>query len=272
MKITVPGSGWALGDQVALLPTLRELRRRWPRERIEILNSKRPELWAEFAGGTEESGREIKITHSWPPGANNLVEAFAYQAGLELVDLTPDLRLTEEEKARHYGVDWSRRTISIDVWANEPCRRWPVERFQELARRLLKAGWQVLECGKETIGPRDRIPCSKSFLNQLSVRETAIVYSKSSLWIGNDSGGFHLAAAVGTPQVVLFSYINWPKRAYWNTISVPPRVCECGPYPWSAKPCNVRGLPSGRCMAKISVERVLDAVGVAEKRFRRRKP
>jgi ADP-heptose:LPS heptosyltransferase len=272
VRIHVPGSGWALGDQVALLPTLREIRRRWPEERIEILGSHRPDLWQEFSGGTEESGREIRITHAWPPGASNLVEAFAYQAGVEIADLTPELRLTAEEKALDFDVDWSIRTVAVDVWANEPCRRWPVDRFQELARRLLAAGWQVLECGRESIGPRERIPCSRSFLNKLSVRETAALYRRCALWVGNDSGGFHLAASVGTPQVVLFSYINHPKRNYWTTVPVPPRTCACGPLKWDAKTCNLEKLPYGRCMTEISVDRVLAAVDVATRRFSRSEP
>jgi ADP-heptose:LPS heptosyltransferase len=267
MKIHVTGSGWALGDSLALLPALRELRRRFPKERMEFVNTKRPELWQEFAGGTEESGRVVRFIYSGMPGCYNLTRKFAAQAGVDLVDDTPELVLTPEELARDFGVDLGRRTVAIDVWANEPARRWPVERFQELARRLLAAGWQVLECGHESIGPRARIPCSTSFLNRLSVRETAALYRRCTLWIGNDSGGFHLAASVGCPQVVFFSFVRWTERAYWSTVPLLTRSCLCASEKWDARTCNKPGSASGRCLAEIPVERVLAAVDVAVRRF-----
>jgi ADP-heptose:LPS heptosyltransferase len=272
MKIIAPGQGWALGDALAVTPTFRELRRRWPKERITLEGYKRPELWLHnpnLAGGTEESGRVVRFTYGGPrPGvfAPNLPRRFASEAGVELVDDTPEIFLTEQEKAQDFGVDWTRRTVAIDIWANEHSRRWPAKSFQDLARRLMAAGWQVLECGRESIAPRERIPCSTSFLNKLSVRETAALYRRCSLWIGCDSGGFHLAAAVGTPQVVMFSTVPWTARAYWTTIPLQSsKPCDCASRPFPERStCEVS---PPRCLNEIPVDRVLLAVDLAAFRY-----
>jgi ADP-heptose:LPS heptosyltransferase len=45
---------------------------------------------------------------------------------------------------------------------------------------------------------------------RLSVRESAAVLSRARLFCGHDSGPLHLAAAVGTPCVAVFSSRNLP--------------------------------------------------------------
>jgi len=52
-----------------------------------------------------------------------------------------------------------------------------------------------------------------SYVDKLSVVQTAYVLSRSQLYVGPDSGLAHLAMAVGTPAVVLYGPVN-PKRAF----------------------------------------------------------
>src|SRR5437588_11475276 len=44
----------------------------------------------------------------------------------------------------------------------------------------------------------------RSFLDQLTLRQTAAWRAAAGAVIGNDSGLFHMAAAIGTPTVRLF--------------------------------------------------------------------
>ena len=44
----------------------------------------------------------------------------------------------------------------------------------------------------------------RSFLDQLTLRQTAAVLAAAGAVVGNDSGLSHIAAAVGTPTVMLF--------------------------------------------------------------------
>jgi heptosyltransferase-3 len=84
----------------------------------------------------------------------------------------------------------------IHPFAGSPKKRWPLECFQELARRLaphLPVAW----CA----GPEDDLPGARHFED---LYELARWLAAARVYIGNDSGPTHLAAAVGTPVVALF--------------------------------------------------------------------
>ncbi|MGA2737844.1 MAG: glycosyltransferase family 9 protein [Bryobacteraceae bacterium] len=85
---------------------------------------------------------------------------------------------------------------AIHPFAGSPKKRWPLERFQELAR-LLARRMPVEWCA----GPQDVLPGARRFedLYELGCR-----LASARIYIGNDSGPTHLAAAVGTPVVALF--------------------------------------------------------------------
>jgi heptosyltransferase-3 len=55
---------------------------------------------------------------------------------------------------------------------------------------------------------------SLNFCGELSVRETAGVLSRASLFVGHDSGPMHLAAACGVRCVGIFSSLNRPHKWY----------------------------------------------------------
>lgn len=71
---------------------------------------------------------------------------------------------------------------------------WPLERYQELAHRLdIPVRW----CA----GPEDPVPDAVRIAD---LYELACWLATARVYIGNDSGITHLAAAVGTPVVALF--------------------------------------------------------------------
>ena len=73
-------------------------------------------------------------------------------------------------------------------------KNWPLDRYQELARRLpLPVRW----CA----GPEEALPNAVRLDN---LYELACWLATARLYIGNDSGITHLAAAVGIPVVALF--------------------------------------------------------------------
>jgi ADP-heptose:LPS heptosyltransferase len=80
------------------------------------------------------------------------------------------------------------RRVVIHPGAAQPVREWPLERFQEIARRLTTAGWDV-----------DLIDASAADLDALLARLAA-----ADRFIGNDSGPGHLAALLGVPTFTIF--------------------------------------------------------------------
>lgn len=82
----------------------------------------------------------------------------------------------------------------IHPFASSPSKRWPLEKFREVAR-LLKM--PVRWCA----GPEEPLEDAVRIEN---LYELGCWLAGARLYIGNDSGISHLAAAVGTPTIVIF--------------------------------------------------------------------
>jgi ADP-heptose:LPS heptosyltransferase len=95
---------------------------------------------------------------------------------------------------------------------------WPAERFIEVARHLRD------DRGLEPVflaGPDDDAGLFNQFrvLRNAPLAEVKSVMSGASLFIGNDSGPAHIAAAFGIPVVVLFGPSDPVTWAPWRTES-----------------------------------------------------
>ncbi|HEX5541521.1 MAG TPA: glycosyltransferase family 9 protein [Micromonospora sp.] len=89
-------------------------------------------------------------------------------------------------------------------------RRYPPDRLARVARLLVSSGLRVVVAGTakeaEPVAAVTReCPQAVSLVGQLEVPELAQVVAESCVVICNNSGGAHLANALGTPVVVLFS-------------------------------------------------------------------
>jgi lipopolysaccharide heptosyltransferase II len=159
----------------------------------------------------------------------------ALVAELGLADGDTDLRLSLSPAAHQQaeqllaGIDLDRQRpwLILHPGASAASRRYPVDRFAAAARALVdEHGWQVVVIG----GPDDahlaeRLMTSLagrgvSVAGRLGVAALAALVSRATLFVGNNSGPAHLAAAVGTPAVVLYALTN-PQHTPWG---VPSRV------------------------------------------------
>lgn len=89
------------------------------------------------------------------------------------------------------------RFAVIHPFASQARKRWPFGRFQELGRLLEQAGLPVCYCA----GPEEPLDGAVRFEN---LWDLACWLARAAVFVGNDSGITHLAAAVGTPVVALF--------------------------------------------------------------------
>ena len=95
--------------------------------------------------------------------------------------------------------------IAIHPFSGSPRKNWPLDRYQELARRI---GGPVQWCA----GPEEQLENAVRIPN---LYDLACWLSKARLYIGNDSGITHLAAATGTPVIAIFGPTNpavWAPR------------------------------------------------------------
>jgi lipopolysaccharide heptosyltransferase II len=141
-------------------------------------------------------------------------------------------------------------------------KRWPADRYAALAARLSdQAGATVLVVGAESDRPASAAvmaqrPATAAWYDltgELTLSELAALCAQADLYVGNDSGPLHLAAAVGTPTLGLFGpteparYGPRGPRARALRAAVDCRACwRGGPFP----DCQ------GRCMPALDVDTV----------------
>lgn len=92
-----------------------------------------------------------------------------------------------------------RTKIVVHPFSGSSMKNWPLERFEKLAQRL-HAEWAISPDGSPMID---------------DLYELACWLAHAKVYIGNDSGITHLAAAVGTPVVTLFGPMDpaiWAPR------------------------------------------------------------
>src|SRR3990172_12015796 len=137
--------------------------------------------------------------------------------GQELTFVKPKIFLSDEDIAQGQKVlmDFSiadgGKFVAVAFRAVGESRRWGTENYTELTKRLIAEHcFKVVLIGKDDDRVEgDKIAAGAGSTNvfnlsgKTGVRELASVLTQASMFIGNDSGAAHLAAAVGTPLVVL---------------------------------------------------------------------
>ena len=125
-----------------------------------------------------------------------------------------DLRLSGEELAAarawlesQLAADRMARLIGVGPGAKMPSNVWPEERYVELIRALANelGVYPVVFGGPELSALGERLiaawGCGVNAAGRLSVRQAAAALTHCRLFVGNDTGTMHLAAAVNTPCV-----------------------------------------------------------------------
>jgi ADP-heptose:LPS heptosyltransferase len=156
--------------------------------------------------------------------------------------------------------DAGRPRIAFGPGSKMSAKRWPAERFAEVGRLLIERYdiWPVVFGG-----PEDR-PVAEELIRgwgrghnaagQLSLRGATQAMAGCRLYVGNDTGTMHLAAAAGICCVAIFSARDWPGR--WHPYGPGHRIlrtqidCEgCG-----LVECLDR---KNECLERITVGHVL---------------
>ncbi len=99
----------------------------------------------------------------------------------------------------------------VHVGAFYGSRRWPTERFAEVAKWLDREGLETILTGSVAERPRALevaaragLPDARVAAGTGSLRELAAVIAGARIVISADTGAAHLASAYATPSVVLF--------------------------------------------------------------------
>ena len=142
--------------------------------------------------------------------------------------------------------------------ANQPSKFWPMERFEEIGRRLIALGIEPLVIGgpvERALGDRLLAAWGQGInaAGEFSVMGSAALLSQCRFLVGLDTGTTHLAAALGVPCVALYADRDPPGQ--WEPLgeghallhhAVPCGGCRVVKCP----------VPNHPCMTGISTERV----------------
>jgi len=162
-----------------------------------------------------------------------------------------------EERMDHWLAQAGMRDFAIlNPGAGWGAKRWPAERYGQVARALAKDGVRsILNCGpSEESLAREAESASGGSATALecSISELIAVTRRAKLFVGGDTGPMHLAAALQIPVVAIFGPTDPARNGPYGTRSVVLRNPE-------SLTSHARRAQPDEAMLEIGVEDVVEA-------------
>jgi len=167
--------------------------------------------------------------------------------------------------SRKLGAIRGKKLVAFHPGAGNAIKRWMPERFAEVARELVRRSAIRLVLlggpGESALGEGIARAAGRRALidlrGKLSLARMAGVLERCNLFIGNDGGPAHVAGAVGTPSLVVFSgtsiAADWAPRG--KRVRIIEKTVPC-------KPCYSTTCPFGQaCLRAVSVDEVAGLAG-----------
>ncbi len=176
--------------------------------------------------------------------------------------LGPDDRRLADDALRKAGVDLQKPLLGLSPGANWATKRWPADRFAELARRALAMGVQVAVQGSESERPlaqeiAQAAPGAVDLAGQLDLRALGGFIARCTAFAANDSGPMHMARGLGVPTLAFFGSTD-PGMFEWAGHRALFAGVECAPCSFFGR----RRCPRGhfRCMLDLHADAAWDAL------------
>ncbi len=280
----------ARGKFLARFRTLRELRRRRAALCVNLHGGPASAFFARFCGAAVKAGfahfRSHRAYHVLIPDARTILaqpdihtaehqaSAFFY-LGLPRKKIprakllvSPERKAWWQEKRAALGLGRDRDFALIHPTALYATKQWAPEKFAELGRWLEREAnlAPVYSCGPGESPVLDAVErAAGSPLRRLegaSLGQFAAALADTGLFVGNDSGPAHMAAALGRPLVVIFGSSSseiwgpWPRVSSGARARVVQNFYDCNPCPGDR--CYRFDQPE--CILSVTAEQVQAAV------------
>ena len=125
--------------------------------------------------------------------------------------ISEDDRQSVAERLEHQGVDRNERLIAIHPMTSDPRPWFPAKKFQSVANEIgRRYHWRTVWIGSsDETKEMDPLVTQLgephlNLVGELNLGELGALLERCKLLISMDSGPIHIAAAVGTPTVVIF--------------------------------------------------------------------
>jgi heptosyltransferase-3 len=154
--------------------------------------------------------------------------------------------------------------LAVAPGSGHPCKNWPLSHYYEVSRALaweyeLKVVWLAGPAEESMLPYLEALARAQGqvLLARRPLVRVAQVLSRCRLYLGNDSGLTHLAAALGSPEVLVLFGPTDPR--VWAPLGphVHPLTAPCPQAPCAAG--RVISCPEPRCLSELTPETVLAA-------------
>lgn len=200
-------------------------------------------------------GESYNAHHGWPP-KRRLLEEVAEHCGLRLSS-------AERQSLRPYYWPYREELVSnleyrgaICIHSNAatywtPNKQWHLDRIQRVVDALAKSHVVVQLGGREDVPLQGAI----DLRGKTTIRETAAILAQAKLFVGMEGGLMHLARAVDTRAVIVFTGFITPEYTGYdvncNLFGATDRTdLPC----WNREPCHCD------CAARVSVDQVRQGI------------
>lgn len=143
-------------------------------------------------------------------------------------------------------------------------KQWPVENFARVAEFVAERGFAPVAIAAPHEAEIIDSLVSEAAVHivslELSLPEVTALAKRSQLFVGNDSGIAHIAAATGTPSVVIFGSSN---IAHWRPWNRGAAAAEVVFEEMPCQPCHgyfCEKFPQPECILRVPVPRVMAAI------------
>jgi ADP-heptose:LPS heptosyltransferase len=217
---------------------------------------------AEVLGAKEWDSRlQIYVTERDRRRADQLLAQVSPQDGRTLRQARGAFRATDPAN--------NTRLVALGIGAQSPGRRWPLQRYAEVITQLHRAQpvRPVIVCSEAELGDALKLaamlPQKPVIVSGAPLRQVCAVLERCAMFIGNDSGCAHLAAAMECRTLVISRH---PRDGAPNHFNSPLRFAPHGQQVRVLQPaaghdgCTDECVsPKPHCILAVSVDEVVAA-------------
>jgi hypothetical protein len=186
--------------------------------------------------GNAIGGMVIKPTYPFPSFGKHLMDSMSETIGVSLLpeEHHPVLYLTSAEKK---GQVWALQCIAVQSSSTSywtPNKNWVAGRMQSVVNELIRLGYKIIQLGVLDDEPLQNV---LDLRGKTTLRESAAILANTLLFIGMEGGLVHMARAVGTTSVVIYTGYTTPdETGYSENANL--RASTAGKSCWSRIPCE----------------------------------
>ena len=200
-------AGW--GGKYRLISLLR-------RKRFNLVINLRASLWSRFIGGAhwgvkQRSGESHAVTRYLEVLQQHGIDTFGAQPKLQFT--THEIAAREQFLSEN-SIARIRPIVGIHPGGNWRYKLWQPKKFAQIAN-LLCDRWDaqiLLFAGPDESSLQSQVAglvnLEPVVVNNQSLRQVAALIEACDVYVGNDTGPMHIAAAVGTSVVAIFGATN----------------------------------------------------------------